>query len=563
MKFIVISLLSVSLLFASTYEGTTEDLGIEIEARSTISSELLDNPDGTQYCATPEALDPATLADPNDPSSAFEYFSPIERIISLRDEGPLTRPEYDWNNDILVYPGRVGSGQDFDVDEDTGDIYAIFDTDHATGDSLVSYRSQDGGVTWSFFGVATNGDNAISNPKIRVVKDGAGTAWVVMMGIWQETGDDNLWTRRFTADGGSATFEQAAADVEFADMDGGIGSGAYAYITYVPAGAEDVFATRNSLNGAGWVNNTSLFVTAGVTPYPAIAVGAGGTVAVAFIDNRLTTDPQVRIKRSTSYAASWLGSAQVSNNAADNLLNPDIAFSHGSTQIGWITVTYDFTATDENFGYYHSDDSGASWTYGTIFAGGGTDENLGNIRARKDTGDLTVAFNSDPGDDVYFTWASAASPTSFTTPVAINDFAATGYWTPTAGWAGSSSAVLYTTYSNNYSLFFDWWGNTAIEGESAVSITSAAQITSSPNPFTDMATISFSVTGVDPVSISVYNIAGRLVKTIVSNESFTNGDHSVQWSGIDNAGERVTPGVYFCRLNTGDSILTDRMVMIL
>ncbi len=556
MKCIVISLLSVSLLFATTYEGTTEDLGIEIEARSTISSELLDNPDGAQYCATPEALDPATLSDPNDPSSAFEYFSPVERAISARDEGPVTRPECDWNNDILVYPGRVGSGQDFDVDEDTGDIYAIFDTDHATGDSLVAYRSQNGGITWSFFGCATNTNNSISNPKIRVVKDGSGTAWVVMMGIWQETGDDPIWTRRFTTAGGSPTFEQAAPNVEFADMDGGIGSGAYAYITYVPAGTHDVSATRNALGGAGWVSGQALFGNTQVTSYPAVAVGAGGTVAVAFVDDRLTATPQVRIKRSTTYGSSWLPSAQVSNTAADNLLNPDIAFSHGTTQIGWITVTYDFTATNENFGYYHSSNSGSSWTYGTVFAGGGTDENLGSIRARKSSGSLTVAFNSDPGDDVEFTWASASTPTVFTTPEIINDFGATGYWPAAAGWVGGNSAIMYTDWFNNYRLMFDWWGNTGIEGGSTSTVL-PDMLRNTPNPFNAITNISFNLSQSSPVTISIYNVAGQLVTTLADNQSFNEGSHSVQWNGTS-----VSPGVYFCRLSADGVSQTHRMLIV-
>lgn len=50
MKYIVLSLFTVSLLFASAYEGTTEELGIEFEADVFLSgSELLDNPEGTDY----------------------------------------------------------------------------------------------------------------------------------------------------------------------------------------------------------------------------------------------------------------------------------------------------------------------------------------------------------------------------------------------------------------------------------------------------------------------------------------------------------------------------------
>ncbi len=247
MQYAVLSLLSVSLIFATVYEYTTEYPGIEIEADSfTGGRELLDDPEGMQYKAAPEPLDPETLADINDPSSGAEYQSPVERAISREDEESSVWPDYDWWDDVIVYPGRVGSGQDFDVDWYTGDVYAIFDTDHATLDSLIVYRSQDYGETWSIFTYGTNTDGSISNPKIRVVIDGSLNSWVVAMGIWNETGDDILWTRRCTTSGGSPTWEQVAADVGFADMDADIGMAACVYATYVEDGTDYLRAAGNA-----------------------------------------------------------------------------------------------------------------------------------------------------------------------------------------------------------------------------------------------------------------------------------------------------------------------------
>jgi len=552
MKFLVISLLSVSLLFATVYDGSTEDFGIEIGVPSTDGGMSLDNPDNLGYAPLPEVLDVSTLADINDPTSAYEYSTPIDRALSFEDEGSSGRPFVDWSDDIEVYAGAVGAGQDFDIDEDTGDIYAVFDTDHMTLDSLVCYRSQDGGATWSFFGVATNSDNHIYNPKVRVIKDAGGNSWVVIMGIWSESGGDQLWIRRFTTAGGSATFEQVATNVEFADMDGDVGTGAWAYATYVPTGTTDVRLARNSLGGGGWVDDQVIRVTNQITPYPAVAAGAGGTIAVALLDERAVASPQVRIRRSTDYGATFAASAQVSN-AGSPLADTDIAFSHGGTQTGWITVTYQF-GTGDTFGYYYSTDSGASWTYGTVFAGAGDDENFGSIRARKATGALTVSYNADPGDDVMFTWTTSADPEGFTTPVAINEFATTGFWPSAAGWnGGGNSGILYTNWDNNYRLMWDWFGNTGIEGTSA----GLSTIHNSPNPFNATTNISFSLAQSSPVSISVYNVAGQLVSTIADNQSFDAGTHSVEWNA-----QSFTPGVYFCRLNADGISQTHRMLMV-
>ncbi len=552
MKFLVISLLSVSLLFATVYDGSTEDFGIEIGAPATDGGMSLDNPDNLGYAPLPEVLDVSTLADLNDPSSAYEYFSPVDRALSFEDEGSPARPFVDWSDDVEIYAGRVGEGQDYDIDEDTGDIYAIFDTDHATLDSLVCYRSQDGGATWSYFATCTNTDNEIYNPKIRVVKDASGDAWIVMMGIWQESGDDVLWTGRYTTAGTGLTFEQVATNVEFADMDGDVGSGAWAYVTYVPSGTTDVRLARNSLGGGGWVNDQPIRDNNQITPYPAVAAGAYGTVAVALLDERAVGTPQVRIRRSTDYGASFAGSAQVSN-AGSPLADTDIAFSHGSTQTGWITVTYQF-ASGDTFGYYYSNDSGASWTYGTVFAGAGDDEYHGSIRARKATGALTVSYTAGPAGDVMFTWTTAADPQGFTTPAAINEFVCTGFWPSAAGWNGSgNSGILYTNWDNNYRLMWDWFGNTGIEGTSV----GLSTIHNSPNPFNATTNISFSLAQSSPVSISVYNVAGQQVSTIADNQSFDAGTHSVEWNA-----QSFSPGVYFCRLNADGISQTHRMLLV-
>ncbi len=488
------------------------------------------------------------------------FSSPAIHSALIEDEGSSVWPDQDCSNDILIYGGEVGSGQDFDVDEDTGDIYAIFDTDHATIDSAIVYRSQDAGATWAFWKYSYSPSGELNSPKIRVVKDSSGQSWVCMFMLEGTT----LLMRTMTTSGGSNTWTTVTSeDVIYFDIDGEIGNNEWVYVTYVVAASgNDLRATRLSLDVKAWVDDTILFTDPGITPYPSIAAGAGGTVSVAFLDSRITTNQQIRIKRSTNYGSSWATSAQVGDNSGGYGLSwSSIAYTHGTTENGWIFTTYDL-GTDDNLGYYYTTDGGTSWSYGTTIGGSG-DQNMPYVRAQKSTsGHATLSFNEDPGDSTMYAWALGTSPNSFTTPERVNDFNATGIWPAVAGWAGSYSAVLYTNWNGNYSLYFDWYGNTANEEETSASLTGIAQITSSPNPFTDMATINFSVTGTDPVSISIYNISGRLVKTVVDSESFSNGDHSVQWSGVDSNGTRVVPGVYFCRMNTGDSILSNRMVMV-
>jgi hypothetical protein len=519
-------------------------------ASSSSDAVSADLPNGIEYSQAP-----APVYSNNDDAASLGIFynSPVAYSQFIRNEGPSLWPEQDWGYDVRVTAKAVGSAQDFDVDQDNDDIYAIMDTDHATNDSIIVYRSQNGGETWAFWRATYNSSGIMSNPQIRVVKNAANQTWVCMFYLLDGT---TLTMRRMTPDQSTSVYETVtASSVNWYNVDGEIGTGGWVYAAYALTAGNDVWAGRNALSGGGWVSNTSLFVDPQVTPYPAIAVGSGGLVSVSFVDTRMTTNDEIRIKTSSNYASSWGASTQVSNNLSGlGLSETTMAYSHGATATGWIFTT--FAGSSDNLGYYYSTNSGANWTYGTVMSGSG-DENMADVRTNKSSGSLTLAFNSDPGDSTMFAWAQAANPTAFTAPDRINDHDATGYWCPAAGWVGGNSAVLYATWSMSYSPYFDWFGNTATEEETSASMSGTMQISSSPNPFTDMTTINFSVTGTEPVSISVYNISGRLIETIVDNGVFSPGDHSVQWNG-----SAVTPGVYFCRLDTGGSILTNRMVMV-
>jgi hypothetical protein len=97
-----------------------------------------------------------------------------------------------------------------------------------------------------------------------------------------------------------------------------------------------------------------------------------------------------------------------------------------------------------------------------------------------------------------------------------------------------------------------------------------------PNPFNPSTTIRFEVPGkglagaaagfsraqvTEPVQLAVYDVMGRLVKTLVSDE-FSPGLYSVVWDGTDNQGMTVGSGVYFYRLVSGNSIRTKKMVLL-
>ncbi|UCG51069.1 MAG: T9SS type A sorting domain-containing protein [Candidatus Latescibacterota bacterium] len=65
-----------------------------------------------------------------------------------------------------------------------------------------------------------------------------------------------------------------------------------------------------------------------------------------------------------------------------------------------------------------------------------------------------------------------------------------------------------------------------------------------PNPFNPSTTIRYSLSERQRVTIQVYDVAGRLVRTLVDDERPA-GVQKVQWHGVNDHGERVASGVYF------------------
>ncbi len=82
-----------------------------------------------------------------------------------------------------------------------------------------------------------------------------------------------------------------------------------------------------------------------------------------------------------------------------------------------------------------------------------------------------------------------------------------------------------------------------------------------PNPFNPSTTITFTSPKAGWVTLNVYDASGKLIRTLV-NEEMPTGSNDVAWNGTDNAGNRVSSGVYFYRLTAGKQTLTKKMVLL-
>jgi hypothetical protein len=82
-----------------------------------------------------------------------------------------------------------------------------------------------------------------------------------------------------------------------------------------------------------------------------------------------------------------------------------------------------------------------------------------------------------------------------------------------------------------------------------------------PNPFNPSTDIEFSLQFDAPVTLSIYDVNGKRVRTLASRH-FTRGPHSVPWDGRDAGGELVASGVYFLRLTAGNDSQVLKTVLV-
>jgi hypothetical protein len=73
-----------------------------------------------------------------------------------------------------------------------------------------------------------------------------------------------------------------------------------------------------------------------------------------------------------------------------------------------------------------------------------------------------------------------------------------------------------------------------------------------PNPATGSLSIRYGVPKMANVSLNVYDISGKLVRTLATNDKVKPGYYDVNWNCRDNQDRAVARGVYFYRLETSD-----------
>lgn len=117
---------------------------------------------------------------------------------------------------------------------------------------------------------------------------------------------------------------------------------------------------------------------------------------------------------------------------------------------------------------------------------------------------------------------------------------------------------LDSLQANNY---IEYETVNSVDSESNNVMFSEVYLNNYPNPFNPTTTISFYINQNQHVNLSIYNIKGQKIYSIL-NKELCQGNHTVTWNGNDSSGKSVSSGIYLYKLQSKDYSSTKRCILL-
>jgi hypothetical protein len=460
-----------------------------------------------------------------------------------------------WSEDLrLTYSGSSSStsgpnGRCIAADR-LGNLHVVWHDDR-DGNWEIYYKKYDG-VSWSPDQRLTDAANSSLHAAIATGVEGD------LHVVWDDYRDGNyeiyykrydgsvwLGDERLTTDAGDSQYPSVATD-----QTGRI------YVVWMDDRAGESQIYMKTHDGSGWLPDESIAPALERCGTPTVAVGVLGQVHVAWYHDGLADH---HLYYQMFDGTTWSETQTVA--ASWSIYGPTIAVDRSDrVHLAWHDARY----YNDGYGYevFYRRFDGLNWDPVERM----TEAPLNSVNASvaaDDSGKVHLVWvdKRDGNNEIYYK---------------VNDGSG---WGPDIRLtrASSESTRPHLTVTSDGRLHVVWQDKrhglaeiyyktraagdpAAIPGRDSVE-RSINRIAIVPNPVKESARIAFQLGRVAEIHITIHDIRGRLVSTLISGLCSA-GAHSIAWNGCDEQGSRVAPGVYLISVQAGDRMETGKVVLL-
>ncbi len=377
-------------------------------------------------------------------------------------------------------------------------VHAVW-SDFRDGNNEIYYKlSTDGGINWGADTRLTNSIDSSVSPSVA-----ASRSFVHV--VWNDNRDGNREIYYKRSPNGGLNWEEDVRLTNNVSLSWEPSIAVYGSFVHVAwhdnrNGNWEIYYKQSSDGGVSWGADTRLTENTAASYTPSIAV-SGLFVHIVWEDLR-NSNTEIYYKCSTDGGITWGADTRLTNNNSYSY-TPSIAVSGTFVHAVW----FDFRENNWEIFYKRSSNNGMNW---------GADTRLTNDGAISQNSSIAAS-----GDIVHVIW---------------ND-----------------------KRNGNYEIYYkrNPTGNTVRVQNINTIIPSAYSLSQNyPNPFNPSTKIKFSVPHSSSVKISVFDVTGREVKTLI-NEQLSPGTYETAFNA-----SMLTNGVYFYSMEAAGFVETRKMVVV-
>ena len=496
-------------------------------------------------------------------------------------------PNYDWGlGDVRIHPGNLSSGfitgnfRSAQVEADSlGNLYAA--CLNLNRDSLFVYKSTDSGLNWSLINWFFPGGTTLWHSFDFFITDTTGGHRLGFAAARTMSGsfDGEVWWMTIMDDG--SDFRATLVQTRPAGrglINPAIISDGYVWapsISYWYVAYQDVDETSGDGNAAvaavtqDWGFTWQLdSARSGFNDFELdIDYNFGADTIHVLLTNDITpTNPNLRV-RSVALADFATSSSWTQANVASTANPESFGCLVANRQSNELLVTYTVEVSgNENIGHSYNPTGNVGiswWMVGNTLSALPNNENRARADCQESQGAYRVAYVSQGARDTVI-YTSSFSPSSFTQHQVVNEdkdsspsvapdvagfrTSATGF-NGGVGFAGFGPRDMWYDASNiSVGLEPDLAGNNAPSKYSLFQ--------NYPNPFNPSTTIEFSIPVSGLVKLTVFDILGRKVNTLV-NENLAAGSYKFIFDARE-----LPSGAYFYRIEATNFAQTKKMLLL-